>query len=821
MDSNKREIVTFGGIRTYLFPNLALYAIKNEETLANDPKSANKFAAYVFGGITDEPSEEDIISMIAPENADGDALFTGLDACIALFATGAPSKVVANRLAALGRSHEFTPVLENSVDTKKNITVISRRAKLQKTESSKILHMLTQFLLEEDEKFEKLAEFSSLNLDFDILVIMKLLKMNSDELAVDFDIIKGTVQDALEKPNPKLASLLRDGPPPAEDTTSPLGKLLLVPIAESAETLVNHIVEHYQEVPQKEGDAALAERSRLSYQLYSLVVRSLIADKRDLAKTIQSLIPEAIRAEVFAGMQRSVYKSSVFLAHHIIQVFLGSRKSFEDWKFVGLNDDLDCVWRRRAIVTLLTNFRTSIVEKPFDEYAPLLPEDDIDNDELVGKMKNALRFASWITEFYGSETDEESVNELFFLDAQTRMLLAESLKKFAQGVDSKTQVLQIVNALESFKGPAVAQKPQSSTVVTQQAAPAQRAVTPPVSSAARDVFNVSSVPPIQQCQVKKLTYSKEELGSVHLENNSKVISEKVLTELQRTESTNLISKKIDSTIIQDSGVDEIDASHTLSNVKQIGQGVSVEAKEPIVQERPTAPVSQTSITNDATPTDVTQSQASLVEDRPSLVVEDDRLSADGWESPVKTPLPRPDIEPLTEETEFAEPATNAEEAEIAEPAPSTEFGAPTTPAPKEQQQFARTNVLETPESRAKSSYGAGDMTPIPLATPTVAYNVSGFGAATLAKNFGTSSIGSGSGGFGGGGNRGGYGGDRGGSRGGHGGDRGASRGGYGGDRGSRGGFGGGDRGEYGGQRSGGFGGDRGGRSNYRGGGGNF
>lgn len=66
-----------------------------------------------------------------------------------------------------------------------------------------------------------------------------------------------------------------------------------------------------------------AEKSRLHHQLYYLVVRSLAADKRDLARTIQSNIPENIRDHVFPGLERYVFKSSVFLAYHMIQVFLG------------------------------------------------------------------------------------------------------------------------------------------------------------------------------------------------------------------------------------------------------------------------------------------------------------------------------------------------------------------------------------------------------------------------------------------------------------------------------------------------------------------
>lgn len=117
----------------------------------------------------------------------------------------------------------------------------------------------------------------------------------------------------------------------------------------------------------------------------------------------------------------------------------------------------------------------------------------------------------------------------------------------------------------------------------------------------------------------------------------------------------------------------------------------------------------------------------------------------------------------------------------------------------------------TPDMCPKSAFGAGDQTPIVLATPTTEYKVSGFGGAQMAKGFGTAV-----GGFGGGGGGGDYRGSRGGGGGG-----GGYRGNFaGGDRGGRPGFDGSNRGNFGGDRGGrgNFSGDRGGRGGgFRGG----
>ncbi|PIC50555.1 hypothetical protein B9Z55_001410 [Caenorhabditis nigoni] len=84
MESNKREIVEVGGIKSYFFPNLALYVSKNSEALLNDPKSTNLFAANVFGALKDQPNENDIIEMILPQDANADVLAAGMDVCLLL-----------------------------------------------------------------------------------------------------------------------------------------------------------------------------------------------------------------------------------------------------------------------------------------------------------------------------------------------------------------------------------------------------------------------------------------------------------------------------------------------------------------------------------------------------------------------------------------------------------------------------------------------------------------------------------------------------------------------------------------------------------------
>ena len=173
-----------------------------------------------------------------------------------------------------------------------------------------------------------------------------------------------------------------------QDPVDKFTYLLLQPLTEATlSDAVNFIVEKYSAELPDEGDASLVVRSQLGCQFFFLVTRTLAHDQRELAKLVQTLIPRPVRLEVFPGLQRSVFKSSVFLGHHIIQIFMGcefcsiqsikntmfsAKKPFQDWSFVGLTQDFECPWRRLAIAELLKKFSVSVVEKVFDNPVALV-----------------------------------------------------------------------------------------------------------------------------------------------------------------------------------------------------------------------------------------------------------------------------------------------------------------------------------------------------------------------------------------------------------------------------------------------------------------
>ncbi|ULU03470.1 hypothetical protein L3Y34_002787 [Caenorhabditis briggsae] len=71
-------------IRRYFFPNLALYAERNENIIVSTPDKANAVAAYIFGSCEKLPEESEILDIIFPDNANPETILTGIDVCLAL-----------------------------------------------------------------------------------------------------------------------------------------------------------------------------------------------------------------------------------------------------------------------------------------------------------------------------------------------------------------------------------------------------------------------------------------------------------------------------------------------------------------------------------------------------------------------------------------------------------------------------------------------------------------------------------------------------------------------------------------------------------------
>lgn len=683
-------------------------------------------AAFVLGASKDAPGDEDILEMILPNDANAAVIAAGMDVCLLLGDKFRPKfDAAAEKLSGLGHAHDLVSV----IDDDKKLGMLARKAKLKKTEDAKILQALLKVIAIDDaaEKFVELTELvSQLDLDFDVYVLTKILGLISEETSDEVDIIRDNVVNAFDSCKPLLKQLMLDGP--KSEPADPFISLLMDPLEESVGKVVNHIAQLFEEASKNEGDESLVLRSQLGYQLFFLIVRSLADGKREVSKKILSGIPTSVRAEVFPGLQRSVYKSAVFLGNHIIQVLLGSKKSFEDWDVVGVAKDLESAWKRRAIAELIKKFQVSILEQCFDKPVPLIPQSPLNNDAVIDNVNKALQFALWLTEFYGSENETEALGELRFLDSTSKNLLVDSFKKFVQGINSKTHVTRIVESLEKC---CLSDTPSG---------------------------RKSNVQP-STSQQQDSAYTKEEMTTVH---NTYSVNTKaqVLNGLSDTNSSGLLVDSKDSLSLQEISCDEVDSSTLLSSSRNIGEGVTVKAVDPVPEKVNDAQQQQT-VNEIEMASDANQDTSSSAspEVAPSF-------STDGWDSPTKSVALPPGMQQIDEEE--------------------------TTVADKDS--------TPQPQARAETAWGSGDATPMPLPAPTNQYKVSGFGEAKVAKGFGqfapTSSA------YGGGGGRGGYGG----------GDRGG-RGGYGGDRGGRGGYGGGDRGGRGG-----YGGDRG-RGGYGGRGG--
>lgn len=85
-----------------------------------------------------------------------------------------------------------------------------RKAKLQKSESAKLASILAKILLSEDDfdKFAEISDLSTLDLDFDAYVFIKILALNTEETAEDVDAIKKNVLTRLKENKSELANLM-------------------------------------------------------------------------------------------------------------------------------------------------------------------------------------------------------------------------------------------------------------------------------------------------------------------------------------------------------------------------------------------------------------------------------------------------------------------------------------------------------------------------------------------------------------------------------------------------------------------------------------
>uniref|UniRef100_UPI000D776050 P-granule scaffold protein n=1 Tax=Caenorhabditis japonica TaxID=281687 RepID=UPI000D776050 len=216
MDTNKREIVEFLGIRTYFFPNLALYAVNNDELLVSDPNKANSFAAYVFGASDKKPSVDDIVQMLFPSGSDSGTILTSMDTLLALGPDFLTEFKKRNQdLARFNLTHDLSILAQGDEDAaKKKLNLMGRKAKLQKTEAAKILAILIKTINSEEnyEKFTELSELCGLDLDFDAYVFTKILGLEDEDTADEVEVIRDNFLNRLDQTKPKLADIMRNGP---------------------------------------------------------------------------------------------------------------------------------------------------------------------------------------------------------------------------------------------------------------------------------------------------------------------------------------------------------------------------------------------------------------------------------------------------------------------------------------------------------------------------------------------------------------------------------------------------------------------------------
>ncbi|EFO92673.1 CRE-PGL-2 protein [Caenorhabditis remanei] len=446
MSTRQREIVDFDGLRTYFFPNLALYALNNDELLTMRPEKANPVAAYIFGGSERRPTEEEIMGMLVPDNRDPETILTGMDACLVMGGRYlAQYKKLAERLSTLKHSHDLYDVI--NTENHSALKQIGRKSRLQKGISPRILSIIVRLMTVEKELFEEICVLctdSKLNLDFDAFVLMKLMELGDEENEELMDIIKDNVINELMDTKPVLAELLRNGP--ADEFT----RLLSLPIdSESAGKLVDQIV--------KSGiwnwdDECNPPVPKSNYQLIFLLIRCLTTGDLHVAKRILEMIPVEAKKQIFPGLQRILVEKTLEFASCMIQMFLSENTVSEDWKMSeSLLDSLNCVWSRIAVTQILDAFRNSISSPQiFDKFVPLNPESSIYHQDLVELVQNSLRFATWIVKNYSNLDDSKSIEQdLHFLKKSEISRYLETVKKALGHEDVEKRDSESVETMDS------------------------------------------------------------------------------------------------------------------------------------------------------------------------------------------------------------------------------------------------------------------------------------------------------------------------------------------------------------------------------------
>uniref|UniRef100_A0A1I7UUS1 HDOD domain-containing protein n=1 Tax=Caenorhabditis tropicalis TaxID=1561998 RepID=A0A1I7UUS1_9PELO len=406
----KREIVEFTGIRTYFFANLALYADFNEEILFNQPENANPVAAYIFGASDVKPSENEILDVLVPENADAEAIFTGMDACLAL---GFIPKFKA--LSLRQKSHDLSYALENG-----GLQRIARMSRLRK--ESGILWILIKILMaENDEKrFDSILDLCHLDLDFDALVLIKILGLETEENREEVEIIKGNVMERMGRK--ELVDLMKNEP---KDEFTRL--LTVYPIEESAKKLVAHLIDLFPSSDDNDVESEISKR-RITCQLVFLLARAIASGNIHVAKQMNNWIPEGIRKEMFPGIQMSRVETAL----ELVDLAMKNSSSI----ILPEMQILENTWSRRAIITILDTFRFAITQKIFGD------DFHVDLKNIIGvveKLENAIRNTQKSLENY--KIVEESGSEEEFDVTQTPSepeSIPEILEKMAEKLRAMT-----------------------------------------------------------------------------------------------------------------------------------------------------------------------------------------------------------------------------------------------------------------------------------------------------------------------------------------------------------------------------------------------
>ncbi|CCD61729.1 P granule abnormality protein 2 [Caenorhabditis elegans] len=434
----KREIVDFDGIRTHFFPNLALYTCYNEELIAHHSENANRFTSYVFGAVEDSPTEQEILEILFPENANPEAISTGMDACLALGENFLSHYKSFNaRLNRQNHSHDLLDAVQE-FDEKK-ILAISRKSRLRKSADSKILTILVNILLSEnqEEKFMEICELCSLDLDFDAFVLIKILQLENEENAEEVQIIRENVVDQILEQKPFLAHLLKNGPEKIDEIT----KLLSVPIIGSSSNQINQLITKICDSSEI-SDTAVEEHYHQNFKLMNILVRTMIVDRFDLTIDALEQIPVEIKNRMFPGIRIRVLQDTLHFLHQLFKVFLNESQKFDNLAPQSFAKAIKNVWVRHAIIGILDSLKFSLNKDVFNQLVPLIPGSQVSNDVISGKVENAISCAIWIVKTFGTEGSRDSIEKLPWFDSSVELTeLINSIEIAVTSVEVEDQTV--------------------------------------------------------------------------------------------------------------------------------------------------------------------------------------------------------------------------------------------------------------------------------------------------------------------------------------------------------------------------------------------